>query len=447
MPVILNTFPAELLFHVANNIEKQQDLIQLASCSRRTYDIVVPLAYRSIYISRGSVRQASGVLRAILLNPNLSQWVREIHVKFLEYSYLANQAIDPKEKEPFPLDKQLLRDAVEKASHSEVEVTNWMVKLLAGDLDAYVALLLVPLSGLKRLHFNCLDSGLMHTCTVLERAGWGLKPFDSRTSAFPQLTEARFYDTEGKYYDHIRWSRGFASNRFVPFLRFSNMESIEATRVSDDDPPWVVHGKSNIQHLRLTGRICVNGLHDLLPNCRSLKTFKYEHCSPCDLPSFDPRPLYESLLATKHSLMYLSLTNYIEDSYCSDNTFLGSFSMFTSLKQLQLAISFLRDPSDESLLIHTLLPHSLEYFVLADTDLSCAEWLIDQFDSWTPCWKKATPNLTVVHILSWPVDEEGELEEKLKHGIDRWTKEVGEGVNIWGNDVRWEEYSGNALIY
>ncbi|WEW60160.1 hypothetical protein PRK78_005645 [Emydomyces testavorans] len=429
MAVTLDTLPAELLLKVADNVEKRRDLFQLASCSRRSYDIVIPRAYRSFCLPKASAWHTSALLRAILLNPNLAQWVRELDICLLDYapvSGLWDECSSAKKFVPVPIDAQLLERAVSSASHSEEEKDQWLTDLKKAKADAYVALMLVQLVGLQKLTIRTLGDG-SHCHKIIERAAKGEKPFDKMDSRFPHLVEAKFLD--------LGHSRYFTSNKFIPLLHFRALRSITAFAIFDDDEPWSEQAPSDIENINLTGRVCVNGLQGLLQNCKNLKTFEYTHCYPGGPDTLDPKRLYSSLCTAKDTLVSVSIQSYqrrVDRLHCA---FIGSFAEFKALTHLGLKVQYLHDVDGRST-VYTLLPRSLETLHLADANGKCFDWLLTQLESWAENWKEYTPNLKKVSL-----ETSGTVSKYMNcvivDYIQKWERGTGGQVGIvWNRMVQ-----------
>ncbi|EER25601.1 hypothetical protein D8B26_000084 [Coccidioides posadasii str. Silveira] len=418
MPATLNTLPVELLLHISANIRTLRNVLRLASCSRRLYDILIPWAYRSIHLKE-SPRLASGVLRAVLLNPNLAQCVRELDVTLSDpVSFSPCEESGGSDRPmPLPIDPGLLERAVDDASYSTDEKTKWLGDLEKGKPDAYIGLLLVSLAGLKRLSLTSVgDEVYCHK--ILERASEGKKPFDETGPRFARLVEARVFD--------IGQSRYFTSNKLIPFLRFPALRSIYATAIFDNDEAWQQQESSNITHLNLTGQVCINGLHGLLPSCKYLKSFEYTHCYPGTQGSFEPKRLYNSLLEVKDTLERLSIKSY--QRHQSDYALVGSFAAFTSLKYLEIGVEFLRSTDCHSKL-HILLPRSLEALFIDRVNGDCLSWVLQELNTWIDDWAKYTPNFNHLEVDSSDTLTEAQHDEIMVH-CQRWGDVLGDHATI-----------------
>ncbi|KAI1959847.1 hypothetical protein LOZ58_004212 [Ophidiomyces ophidiicola] len=420
MTYSLQTIPAELFLSVVDYIPSLRDLLNLASCSRRCYDIATPRAYRSVFFSFGSLRAISGLLRTILLNPTIAEFVFSVDV-LLAQNHPGESFLDDTNMPPlFPIPHQFLERAVNVVSTSRKEKYQWLSALNSKNPDAYVALLLSPLVNLKTLILRPWGRG-SYCFKILQRAA---ADDNDLGHTFPRLQDLRLYDNGS--------TRLISSNMLASLVLLPALKHLEAWSLYDDEMEnidWAGLGRSHVTHIALTGAVCVNGLGKLLPSCRNLKVFDYTHCYPGDVASFDPHRLYESLHAVKDTLEILRFRSY--QRQVNNRAFIGSFAGFTALKELEIGARFLHS-LDMAVRLHTLFPVSLEKLKILSLSKDRVLWALQEIDFWLNGWLDSTPDLRKVVLGGSGFFTMSQC-SMISHYMQKW-KKMTHCITISGED-------------
>ncbi|MCJ1394118.1 hypothetical protein MMC18_006996 [Xylographa bjoerkii] len=142
----LDTVANEIVLIIIQHVEDQWDLLSLASCSRRCYDLTLPVLYSCIALDAPNFINLRSLVQAVIRKPWLARHVR--YLQITPWSTNVDEVEDPDDLVA-DCETDLLRVAVKAASQNQKEEEEWLEAVTMGVGDAWVALLLVALVNVE----------------------------------------------------------------------------------------------------------------------------------------------------------------------------------------------------------------------------------------------------------------------------------------------------------
>ncbi|KAK2759346.1 hypothetical protein FQN54_002824 [Arachnomyces sp. PD_36] len=430
-----STLPYEITLHVAQYVKSTDDRRNLALCSRALCDMVLPLVYENFTLYGQGLNNIIRWVETFLSKPRLASWVRSLTLQCwnttANYEWHNWQDMfreeDPEPPLPSPddglkFDKELVRDAVKSLSspHDEKAEAAWMADILAGNEDAWIALILFSLPNIESLHITS-PGFVRHPFVVLDKAAKREPPFDTRP-AFTHLTDltVEWWDTE----------TGLDAKDLLPFYSFPSLRSVTGHMITEgyegEDShnyqpiPKPTTPTSSVTELAFTESNACHGMQSQIQLCKNLKSFRYEHADGGTTgEGFQPQKFAQSLSSAKHSLESLYL-DYHDSHYPighdnEDEVFGPSLAEFTRLKTIHLRLNNLsgiphglnEDPYNSLRLqdLADVLPKSLENLRVTDIDASAYSHFILELAEFLEENFNVVPNLKTLVIEGYGLSE------------------------------------------
>lgn len=412
MTVFLD-LPEETLYLIAENLDHQGDRYSLVLSCRRLYTVMLPSLYSQVILGdviNHTIGQVSRFFNAIARRPQLASAVRSLRLESWDTED-DNEDVDCE----FEYDPDLI--------YRLIAGTRWSTQpydqLQLGNTDAWLALLIPQLKGLRRISI-CYPYGSEHV------EGMFAKAAKEDTTTFSRLTEAfaEWSDTE----DSID------ASCMEPFFKFPAMRVIGGSYIVDSDreegQPRITpfSGVTDID-LEMTNTECGFGVW--IESCKALKTFRLNvgGAMVSDGPDLVSAPLRESISLHKSSLEAFWLCGESYQAPEDDDGWMGSFADFDMMKYIHISISMLAklddnfEPTQE---LVTLLPPSLETLYLCHCHNELLEWAIDQIERLLD--SNCLPRLTSLGLEGYGPSEvhENSLETMRKlDGLNKKCSDAG----------------------
>ncbi|CAG7944066.1 unnamed protein product [Penicillium nalgiovense] len=363
--VMFLDLPEETLCLIAENLHHQGDRHSLVLSCRRLYTVLLPTLYSQVIlgdVSNHTIGQVNQLFNAIARRPQLASAVRSLRLESWDTEDDAGDI-----NCEFEYDAGLIGGLVAGTCWS----TQPYDQLRRGNTDAWLALLIPQLKGLRRISI-CYPHGSEYVERMFVKAS------KEDVTAFPRLVEAfaEWYDTE----DSI------PATCMEPFFKFPAMRRIGGSSMVDsgreEGQPRITpfSGVTDID-LEMTNTECGFGVW--IESCKALKTFRLNVGGEMisDGPDLVTDPLRESISLHKASLeaFWLCGESYQED----DIGWMGSFTDFNVMKYLHISISMLAkldDNLEPTRDLVALLPPSLETLYLCHCHNELLEWAVDQIE-------------------------------------------------------------------
>ncbi|KAJ6115216.1 hypothetical protein N7486_000994 [Penicillium sp. IBT 16267x] len=370
----------DILLLMLDHIVDTKDRLRLLLVYRHRYATFLPEAYERIRVQGDHIYW---LVCSIQRNPRIGSAIHDLSVGACPLSSWAS--ID--------YEMEMCKNAVQQASTFMDHYTNWEDSLLAGDSDAWLAVLAPSLENIRWLEIEYGDwpDYFLH---ILVRAAAREKPFDLKPG-FRRLETMRVRN------DPNDPEATFAGD-FLPLFQFSAMRVLSITSLCEkpepDAPkcPKPAPGTSGITELEFLDCNGRNGMAAYITSCANLEVFDYQHQNKAlwgnAYYSFLSLKFYTSLYTQGHSLRVLRLNNNgdIDGEYdwsddngvdysCVDYSSFGSLVEFHQLRELRMPLrpllQFARNDQPTVSLLE-VLQTSLEHLQLAgyrDRDFDVVE--------------------------------------------------------------------------
>jgi len=444
--MLLDDLPPEILQLIVRHVSNR-DIRHLVSTSRQLYYLLQPSLFTNVKLSdlcalRGVPTlsyKVSTFLYAVVRNPKLAN-----HVLTLEVSGWNIHGVDiqyQEDEREARFDRDLMRTLVEKMTgYSEGKRSEWLKDLEEFKTEAWMALLLPKLKGLRKLSMDW-PYNQRYILNMLRKAGNSIKP------VFPHLEEV--YTTWWK-----EGSGSIPAYFLNPFFKFPSMRKLGCSRLrdqkreefepetEDDEPPLkkeiLPPRSSNITVIDLVEASCFDGMREWFQACKTLRSFRrigngFLSHSEFQSGKHDAqdRKIYESLLLHKSTLEAIWMSSFSIDQ--GSDGWIGSFVDFTAMKAIAMTLPGLvgidyvdwNIPENTARKVRKLedvLPSSLEtLYLILDEGPSFGEALDDLAEL---AVSEKFPRLAAIHL-----DRVRKAENLAKH---MWLREICREAGIRG---------------
>ncbi|CAI7627552.1 unnamed protein product [Penicillium glandicola] len=382
--------PEETICLVAEELDRQRDRYSLVLSCRRLYTVLLPTLYSQVTlcdVRNHTIGQVSRFLNAIARQPQLANAVRSLRLETWETED-DNEDIDCE----FEYDAEL----VDRLVADTRCFTKPRDQLMRGNTDAWLALLIPQLKGLRQISI-CYPYGSEYVNEMFVEAA------KEDTTPFPRLTDAfaEWYDTEN----------GIHASCMDPFFKFPAVRRIGGSSMVDSDreeeAPRITpfSGVTDID-LEMTNTECGFGVW--MESCKALKTFRLNVGGAIisEGPDLVSTRLRESLSLHKTSLEAFWLCGESYEPLDDDDGWMGSFADFNMMKYLHISISMiagLDDNLESTKDLAALLPPSLETLYLCHCPEELLEWSLDQMERLID--SNSLPRLTSLGLEGYGLSE------------------------------------------
>ncbi|PYH96680.1 hypothetical protein BO71DRAFT_407486 [Aspergillus ellipticus CBS 707.79] len=385
----MDRLPAELIRLIGEHIQDRRTLLALVRCSRRLHAVLEPFLYE-FHLDMNSfyVHDIPFIIR-LWHRPDLARRVRSLDICWAD-GPVEDDYFDPEDATDLSGMEEFIEEALEVIFTPEEEEfrSQWREYLQDFYDEAWLAVLLVPLTRLKSLELGYEDSELMSQ--VLNKAAKRERPFHE-SAPFPFLR-----DVNAVY----RWGDGgIKSDLITPFFYFPAVRSISGSHIweipadSDSRTEEPASSSSSVQHQSCPIRNITlrkvwdcRGMLDWLAVCEGLKHIYIEISRHRDDSNnqtiFNGTRFYQALLPFKRTLESLDVEydiyykRRLEATLANipeDNAPFGSFKDFSALQHMTVRHAHLMRlfppdllaASNESQLVK-MLPGSLRSFGVRD---------------------------------------------------------------------------------
>ncbi|KAJ5984351.1 hypothetical protein N7481_006450 [Penicillium waksmanii] len=448
------SLPLELLHLIGSNLD-QKDIRNLISTSHRMHSVFQRKLYTNVTIGLRNANAAQSFLYAVARNPGLAGYVQSLALACWETYLDWETNREPQKTTERPnFDGDLIRKLVDEATdYTEEEKSKWLQDLEEFYDDAWLALLIPRLTGLRKIGFEW-PFGSSHVSKMLNKAAI------NGGVCFPHLEEVNmcWYDTEN----------AVRSYQMHPFFKFPSVRKVsgwkvaenakeeEEEEVEEDDfelkPTEILKGCSlppkcsNVTDIDLSLCNAAGGMQQWIQACKALKSFRITHGGV--LISYDdsqPRKLYNSLSLHKSTLEAVWF-EHDEQGGDGDNDdeWMGSFVDFAALKFLRLYLPNLVGINEQGLparKISDVIPSSLETLFL---DIWW-DWFIDVLDDLAEiATSRKFSKIATFHIETCNSKPSSPEEDAKVDWLQQRCREVGVACHV--HDVRtWEDMEGIQL--
>ncbi|KAJ5822828.1 hypothetical protein N7447_005168 [Penicillium robsamsonii] len=441
---MFSDLPAEIHYLIARYL-KSKDLYPLVCSSRRLHAVFKRSLYTDVTLNgrQAKDRAVNIFLYAVTRTPRLASFVRSLMVKGWD-----PRSSNRKNQHRVEFDSNLVRKLVcERTGYSDEERSNWLKDLERDNEDAWLALLILQLRGLRKLGL-IWPYGSYYVLVMLQKAAIGSEPI------FPHLEEAyvAYADTEGS----------FSSHYMDAFFKIPSMRKVSCFMLGEnedgddeeympgsDDPRFpmqeIISPRcSNITDIDLEESNAAEGMRELVQACRALKSFRITHGGgQVSYDIYQPRKIYESLSLHKSTLESIWVEPNDAEDY--DDEWMGSFVDFTALKVICAFFCNLvgnDEGYDEMRKLRDVLPFSLEILYVSVEYDETFNIAIDQLAELTA--SESFPKLATIHLefhgLKIPenVARFECLEQRCQEAgvlcfshISKWTEEEKQTMGLW----------------
>ncbi|KAI9368525.1 hypothetical protein BJX61DRAFT_212930 [Aspergillus egyptiacus] len=381
---MLSALPSELLlvidefldFCSTDSARKEHDTtrdrLRFPACCRRFRALLTPKIYECIFLNGSCIWEVSSFTHTIVQSPSIGGRVLSL--------MLACEECGCTEKTRY--ESTTIQPVLETMAHTEEELGDWKYALLDdSNPEAWLAIMLPLLSNMVDLSILLLSFPGPHTINMLDRLAQRQRPFDV-TPAFSRLETV--------------WVANFTPPHLVVSLfalpsmcRFFNQacesklddhlnDTPDPSDESDEGESWETlseHGwpepSSSVKHIELH----IPGYQtypDVVSICAKIQTFIYIQENPYwNMNPINAPAMYLSLRRHKDTLETLQISYDWETAINrtrANNSFMGSFSDFTSLKMLHLRapniFDWNRSTHRAQSHLADVLPPSLESLIL-----------------------------------------------------------------------------------
>jgi F-box-like len=298
----LNELPDELMAWVFSYLESHNDLSNVALCSKRFYNLVIPFLYAS-FTDDGALPRTSGFLSTVIRRPDLAQYVKTFG--------LTISGFDAFPSDPFQIDfdgtwRKFEALMKERLCGDDILVLDWYndFRFSANAITALATTVLPNISTLN-LPYDYLHRMLIQTS----------QPQNSSTPSPHSLDKIRSLGIGRSFLGSTLW------DMLQPFLELKHLQRFSCTDiwVPNSNARFIKKLTSHITHLTLNlGSIGPAALVQLLKSCPDLAHFTYIYSNLDDDDEEDengrfiPGKMREGLLHLEDSLQELVLLNLDE---------------------------------------------------------------------------------------------------------------------------------------
>ncbi|KAJ5815952.1 hypothetical protein N7447_008185 [Penicillium robsamsonii] len=387
---MLLDLPDETLCLIAGELGPQRDRYSLVRSCRRLYTVLLPTLYSRVVlcdVRNHTIWQVSRFFNTIAREPQLANAVRALRLE----SWDTEDDIAYIDCE-FVYDRQLIDGVVAGTCWS----TQPYDELRRGNTDAWLALLLPQLKGLRQISI-CYPYGSEYVEDMFVKAA---KEDDT---AFRRLADAfaESSDTENSIH----------ASCMEPFFKFPAMRRIGGSAMVDcdreDGEPRITpfSGVTDID-LDMTNTECGFGVW--IESCKALKTFRLNigGSMVSDGPDIVSAPLRGSISLHKSTLEAFWICGESYQNPEDDDGWMGSFADFSMMKYLHISISMLAgldenfEPTQD---LVALLPPSLKTLFLCHCPHELLDWAVDQLERLVN--SNCLPRLTSLGLEGWGPSE------------------------------------------
>lgn len=330
----LITLPPELLIHTIKHIQQQHDLLSLAQCCHRLYQLVLPILYTYISLkkAKNQTRFTTFYLLTyrLLSDPLLASYVRRLS---LDEEWDINSD-EPRMKQTIKSDfLSMARQHL--IAWPEDERKRWIEQVEKGDEDAMAALLFHSVPSLDTLHFVLpLYFPSYGTNIFIKLIGGAVTQEMSRLEVQKFKNLRIIIDDRGP-------SARIPADPLNYYLRLPSIQEVYMRRTwSEDDELSLTSVKPGscptLKHLELRcSSLNSLDLTQLLAACTDLKTFVYDSClSHGGMFAHDIPTLTRSLLVNTQMLENLWI-DYGNTTWDLWSLSIGTLSSEASLRDLR----------------------------------------------------------------------------------------------------------------
>lgn len=379
--------PEDVLCLISEGLNRRRDRYHLAVSCRRFYAVLLPILFYHVHLCETrrlhSIGQVSRFLYALVRNPKLASSVRVLELGCWEtpkdyYSPppLVLETQDGSERD-FAYNAQIIHTLLDESRCSEDERAQWNQDVEFGITDAWLALLIPRLRGLRKISLTWpYYEGEGYVSKMLERAASGKGP------GFPYLDEAF-----GCWYDSENAADTFLMHPFLkmPAMRklggFSLEEDVYRSNERQPSAPF----SSGIVDIDLDRTNASHGMRHWIESCKALRSFRINHGgATVGDGNFNPRALYQSLLLHRKTLERIWIRSDEDNFPDEDGPWMGSFAEFPALKLLHASLrglALVDDEDEPGRELKDVLPPSLENLYLWDCDTELSGWAVEQMES------------------------------------------------------------------
>ncbi|KAJ5481541.1 hypothetical protein N7475_000353 [Penicillium sp. IBT 31633x] len=378
---MLLNFPPEVICLISEELDNRQDRYSLILSCRQVYEVALPVLYSDVILCRGprhSVGQLSRFFYTIAQRPHLAGVVRALQLAVWETE--EDQAVDCK----FEYDDELINNFLPDAPWRD----KLAQQLFRGNTDAWLALLIPHLKGLKRISM-CYPSYPEYVDKMFCDAT------KEGEAAFPRLTEVLADWRDAKH--------GIHPSSMEPLFKFPVMRKIVGTSISEyscEESESSITPSSGITDIDLNDTNTEYGFGKWIESCKALRSFRLTTSGSLasDGPVVLTTLLRKSISLNKTTLerFWLSGQRQIDEYFRGQ---MGSFVDFSALKYLRVPVATLVDPTQDSWSAQKLasfLPPSLEILYLCHCEPGMFGWALDQIEDLVD--SKPLPHLTSVGL-------------------------------------------------
>jgi hypothetical protein len=376
--------PLEILHLIGRSLD-QNDTRNLISTSHHMHSVFQQKLYTNVNIGRGNANAAQCFLYTVARNSELAGYVQSLELASWETGedrdihHDWDTPRDPQKTTQRPnFDGDLIRKLVGEATeYPKEEKSKWLQDLEEFYDDAWLALLIPRLTGIRKISFEW-PYGSYHVDKMLEKAAM------NGGTCLPHLEKVNicWWDTENavrSYQMHPFFKfpsvRKVSGWKFAENAKEEEEEEEEELEDFDRDPTEILKGFSlppkcsNVTDIDLSQSNAGEGMQQWIQACKALKSFRIIHGGP--VFSYDdaqPRKLYNSLSLHKSTLeaIWFEYDEQWGDGE-NDNDWMGSFVNFSALRFLRLSLPNLVGLNEQGSLarkISDVIPSSLETLFL-----------------------------------------------------------------------------------
>lgn len=339
MVISIMNLPVEVLLDIIRNTRPRSVLCNLALCSRRMYNLVVPFLYQHVELFSLNIRKTALVLKDLaclfLRRPDLAQHVRRFTLRDNDFWGIPDKK--------FNIDKidEILKIAIKASSHSKEEEEQWLIDVDRGEADAITTLFLPAFVKLEKLDL-LLSDNQKYFDRMLERVLRKEKPFDQKP-AFQHLRDVMHTHDNDTYGLLPKYLSLFT---FLPAIRAVFGYCLESSTEDDNlqihDTLRSLCTPSSLSHLELRDcRLNTENLTLLLQAPKALKTFIYDISVPafsfCEVESHKIR----NAITPQENFLENLWLEYEDMSAGEIMIPMRSFSSFKCLQILRIEANFL----------------------------------------------------------------------------------------------------------
>ncbi|KAJ5360824.1 hypothetical protein N7517_010015 [Penicillium concentricum] len=407
---MLLDLPEETLCLIGEELGFQHDRYSLVRSCRRLYTVLLPTLYSRVVlcdVSNHTIGQVSQFFNSIARQPELANAVRALRLESWDTED-DTEHIDCE----FEYDEELINSLVAGTCWS----TQPYDELRRGNTDAWLALLLPQLKGLRQISI-CYSYGSEYVDAMFVKAA------REDATVFRRLADAFVEWSDSEY--------GIHASCMEPFFKFPAMRRIGGSSMVDSSREegriTAFSGVTDID-LDMTNTECGFGVW--IESCKALKTFRLNigGSMVSDGPDFVSAPLRESISLHKSTLeaLWLCGESY-QDPEEEDDGWMGSFADFNMMKYLHISISMLArldeyyEPTQD---LVALLPPSLETLYLCHCHSELLDWAVDQLARLVN--SNCLPRLTSLGLEGWGPSEVEESSVETMRRLEELDKKCAE---------------------